>query len=276
MSLRRDGPGGSSDLVGHVVAANREWLVLLPEDRGPVWVPRGEIAVLRDVPERVVLPASSADAVERALDPAWPGLRRARLGGWVLRAANGVTKRANSALAIGELDVPFASAVDLADEWYGRPATLQAVVGGRWAEAALAHGFTAATQTCVLVRRISAEATRQDAMRSPTPDGEWGTPDRMAELMAAPATYVSIGDRARGRVAVAGRWAVLTDIFVAPEARGGGLGRAVTRALQEAAADLGATTAAIQVEASNTAAMGLYASEGFEEHHRYCYLSRPA
>ena len=64
VSLRRRRDGGAlSDVVGHLIAANDEWMVVLPEDRAEVWVPRGEVESVRKVPERVVLPASDADGL---------------------------------------------------------------------------------------------------------------------------------------------------------------------------------------------------------------------
>ena len=68
---------------------------------------------------------------------------------------------------------------------------------------------------------------------------------------------------------------MLSCIEVAPEARGRGLGRAVTRALIAEAVRLGARHVALQVEEDNAVARSLYASEGFVEHHAYAYLRPP-
>ncbi len=281
ISLRRRQPGGAlSDVVGHLVAANHEWLVVLPEDRGAVWVPRAEVETIREVPERVVLPASSAEPLERALDPTWPGLRRARLGGWLLRQGRGVTGRANSVLAVGDPEVPFEEALSLAREWYEGPVTLQAVVGGRRAAEALAAGFVAAKPTIVMTRPAAdPPAVDEEVVGDGSPDEAWRSicgvsGDRLAEVTVAPARYLRLGDRAAGRVALAGQWAVLTCVEVVEGERGRGLGRRITRALLAEAARLGAKHVALQVEESNAVAIALYDSEGFEEHHRYCYLTR--
>ncbi|WP_077686054.1 GNAT family N-acetyltransferase [Tessaracoccus aquimaris] len=263
------------------MAANQEWLVVLPEERGAVWVPRPEVETIREVPERVVLPASSAESLERALDPTWPGLRRARLGGWVLRQGSGVTGRANSVLAVGDPEVPFEEALSLAGGWYEGPVTLQAVVDGRRAAEALAAGFVAAKPTIVQTRSVAGPpAADPEVVGEDAPDGVWRSicgvsGGLLSEVTAAPARYLRLDERAAGRVAVAGQWAVLTCVAVIERERGRGLGRRITRALLAEAARLGARFAALQVEESNAAAISLYASEGFEEHHRYCYLSRP-
>ena len=96
----------------------------------------------------------------------------------------------------------------------------------------------------------------------------------MAESAAAPARYLRLGDDAVGRVAIAHGWGVLTGIEVRSEARGRGLGRAITRALMTEATRRGAGFIALQVEERNTVARALYDSEGFETHHRYAYLAR--
>lgn len=280
VSLRRRRDSGAlSDVVGHLIAANEEWMVVLPEDRPEIWVPRSEVESVRKVPERVVLPASDADALERAFDRTWPGLRRARLGGWILRAGRGATGRANSALAVGEPGMTFFDAIAAVESWYGAPAKLQAVVGGRQSKEATAAGFAPQKPTIVMVRDV-ASSTSVGYHSSPEPDDTWIGIARMgeaslAELTAAPASYLRIGQTAIGRVAVADRWAVLSCIEVPAAARGRGHGRAMLNAMLVEAARLGARHVGLQVEENNAVALGLYASEGFTEHHRYAYFTRP-
>ncbi|MBK7821673.1 MAG: GNAT family N-acetyltransferase [Tessaracoccus sp.] len=302
VSIRRRRPSGAlSDVVGHLVAANDEWMVVLPEDRGAEWVPRAEAEAVRKVPERTVLPASPADALQRVVDLTWPGLRRARLGGWTIRTGRGRTQRANSVLAVGDPGMPFLEAVAAANDWAGTQLLLQAVVGSRVAEEALALGWRAASPTVVMVADAASlssssptDAAPEDALSEQlasagsapavlvdSPDEEWLAvyrggdvdADRLAEITAAPARYLRVGDQAVGRVALARGWAVLSCVEVSPDARGEGLGRAVTRALAVEAHRLGARYLALQVEDDNVVARGLYASEGYVEHHTYAYLS---
>lgn len=56
---------------------------------------------------------------------------------------------------------------------------------------------------------------------------------------------------------------VLYDLFVAPAARGRGVGRALLRAVAERARAAGATTAVLETAHTNTAAQALYESEGW-------------
>ncbi|MFD0866971.1 hypothetical protein ACFQ06_14305, partial [Tessaracoccus lubricantis] len=77
ISLRHlDEEGRASDLVGHLVAADDDRLVILPEDKPAVWLQRSMVRNIRRVPERTVLPASPPDALQRILDRTWPGVRR--------------------------------------------------------------------------------------------------------------------------------------------------------------------------------------------------------
>ncbi|MDF1490014.1 GNAT family N-acetyltransferase [Tessaracoccus caeni] len=287
VSLRRRKPSGAlADVVGHLVAANDEWLVVLPEDRGPAWVPRAEVQAIRRVPERIPLLVSPADAVQRVLDLTWPGLRRARLGGWVLRTGRGKTQRANSVLAVGDPGVPFAEACALAHEWAGERLPIQAALGSRVADEALAAGWEVASPTVAMVADARGLLGQPESTPpiADAPDTDWlrifraGDDDdeRIAEMCAAPARYLRIGEHAVGRVAVARSWGVLSCIEVAPDARRQGQGRAVTRALAVEAVRLGARYLALQVEQDNTAARSLYVSEGYAEHHTYAYLRPPA
>jgi len=57
----------------------------------------------------------------------WRAPEEAHLGGWLLRAADGFTGRANSALAVGDPGMPLAAAIDEVCQWYrarGLPAMI--------------------------------------------------------------------------------------------------------------------------------------------------------
>jgi GNAT superfamily N-acetyltransferase len=85
----------------------------------------------------------------------------------------------------------------------------------------------------------------------------------------------------RGRVVTSGvaayadDWVGFRAIEVDPAERGRGLGLLVMGELLEWGAELGATTAYLQVLGDNTRAHALYDGLGFVEHHRYRYLAAP-
>jgi ribosomal protein S18 acetylase RimI-like enzyme len=56
--------------------------------------------------------------LERAAALHWRGTTEERLGEWLLRAAEGFTGRANSALPLGDPGMPVGEAVDAVTDWY--------------------------------------------------------------------------------------------------------------------------------------------------------------
>ena len=85
----------------------------------------------------------------------WRATEEERLGGWLLRAAQGFTGRANSALAAGDPEIPLVEAVLAVRRWYaerklpamiavpyplGRPATV--TPSGSLASTSGASGLT--------------------------------------------------------------------------------------------------------------------------------------
>jgi hypothetical protein len=56
--------------------------------------------------------------LEAAAALSWRAPEQDRLGGWLLRAADGFTGRANSALPIGDPGLPLATAVQTVCAWY--------------------------------------------------------------------------------------------------------------------------------------------------------------
>ncbi|MBB1484553.1 GNAT family N-acetyltransferase [Tessaracoccus sp. MC1865] len=276
-----DADGRASDLVGHLIAADDDRLVVLPEDKPAVWLQRSMVKNLKRVPERTVLPASPPDAMQRMLDRTWPGLRRARLGGWVLRDGNRRTTRANSTLVGGDPGMPWNEALTLADEWRGRPTILQVVMGDPVIDLAKAAGYELRGPTVVMVARADdLPYDHVEVKKSSEPDEGWLSiwrggrtdADLVAEMTSAPATYAQIPGIAVGRVALWGSWAVISSVEVAPALRGTGWGRAMTRALVDS---VECRFVALQVGEENTAARSLYAKEGFVEHHTYAYLFPP-
>lgn len=276
-----DADGRASDVVGHLVAADADRLVVQPEDKPVVWLKRAMVRGIKRVPERTVLPASPPDALQRMLDRTWPGLRRARLGGWVLRDGRGFTSRANSILVGGDPGMPWEEAVALADDWRGQPSILQVVLGDPVIASAKAAGYRLTGPTVVMVARSDdLPYDHVEVATSPEPDDTWLSiwrggrrePGLVEELTSSPATYAQIPGVAVGRVAVWGQWAVISSVEVTPELRGAGWGRAMTRALVDA---VESRFVALQVGEDNTIARSLYAKEGFVEHHTYAYLFPP-
>jgi ribosomal protein S18 acetylase RimI-like enzyme len=86
--------------------------------------------------------------LERVAAAHWRGTEEEWLGEWLLRAADGFTGRANSALPLGDPGLPLAAALDYVTGWYrdrGLPAVLAVPLPLPPADAAPAAGTDAGT-----------------------------------------------------------------------------------------------------------------------------------
>jgi N-acetylglutamate synthase len=247
----------------------------------------------------------SIDDLELAAAPGWRACEEDRLGNWLLRAADGFTGRANSALAVGDPGLPLAAAIEKVRGWYGergRPAMIavpyptgqptasaldRLLAGLGWTiRADAATVMTAEPSTVAASGRADGAVVEFDA----EPDAAWlvryhyrgGQLPPMALKLLTSAPWqefgsVRSGDQtvAIGRVAGAGGWAGLTAIEVAPQHRRKGLAIAITAALAARAASCGFPNLYLQVSDDNTAARTLYRRLGFTDHHGYHYRVAP-
>lgn len=231
---------------------------------------------------------------ERCAD-AWPALVDERLGGWRLRAAGGFTGRANSALTTGDPGLPVPDALAAVSAFAGRHGIkplAHVVVGSPHEDAVARTGWRVdldhpgGAESLVLTGPLTAFATpKSEGVSVPAvPSAGWWELTAQAEPTPAQrhvlgsGEVVGFGEVARdGSVLAAARGAVVGDLLhiarlaVRPEARRGGLARALMGALASWALERGATTCALQVAEHNAPALELYASLGCVEHHRYRY-----
>ncbi|MFC4532043.1 GNAT family N-acetyltransferase [Sphaerisporangium dianthi] len=238
--------------------------------------------------------------IETLVHQAWPAPHQEAIGGWILRYADGVTKRANSVLAWGEPD-NLDEAVGAAEKFYaerGLPCVFS--IGPRATsrlDAFLAdRGYRLVDQALYMTALLDGETPRpaHHATIADEPSGDWlatwwevdGRFDRgleTAERIArgVPASYATVEED--GAPLAVGR-SVLQDgmlgiycMATVPAARRRGLGRSVLRALLAHGRARGATGAYLVVLARNTTAIAMYAAEGFTPAGRYHYrVSTPA
>jgi GNAT superfamily N-acetyltransferase len=250
--------------------------------------------------------AISIAALEMAAASGWRGTEEAALGGWLLRAADGFTGRANSALAVGDPGLPPATAIARVREWYrarglpamiavpyplGRPqaSEIDRLLRERgWPlRSGPATVMTAApgpiARAAGPIARAAGEP-RVDVDSKPDDDwlaryhyrGQQPPPIVRRLLMSAPwQAFGSVREAGRtlavGRVAVAAGWAGLTAVEVHPDHRRRGLATAITAALAAEVAARGVTGIYLQVEDGNAAARAVYRRAGFTDHHGYHY-----
>jgi ribosomal protein S18 acetylase RimI-like enzyme len=102
------------------------------------------------------------------------------------------------------------------------------------------------------------------------------TPGIEKIMSGCASTYLTVMKNGRAiatcRFALAKGWSSITRVYVQPEFRGQGLAKAIVAAALDASFEQGATKAVLQVDASNTIAIGVYESLGFNFHHEYSFL----
>jgi len=249
----------------------------------------------------------SIDNLEHVAAAGWRACEEEWLGGWLLRAAEGFTGRANSALAAGDPGMPPGAAAGKVCSWYaarglppviavpypaGRPAASRldrALAELGWT--VRADAATVMTAAAEVAAERAGTADQAAVELDDAPDAEWLAryhyrgqqlpPVAVKLLTSAPwqafGSVRSAGETiAIGRVAQAGDWAGLTAIEVDPRFRRQGLASVVTRALAAAAAGRGASRIYLQVTDGNAGARELYRRLGFTDHHGYHYRLAPA
>jgi GNAT superfamily N-acetyltransferase len=292
-----------TDALGELVDLTETDLTLAT-DKGTVRVPLREVHRAKRVPPARRPSAAAVIALELAADEAWPAPVRGRLGGWLLRAAEIWTGRANSALAVGDPDRPLDAAIDAVVKWYGErgqrplinaPMPLAAPVNATLDE----RGWTSRPMTLVQtvsLAPILAVPARTDLPPVDLADSggdDWYAmvADHKGDLPAAARTILNgVPDRvfahvrdsdgellavARGAISGPDRWLGVSLVQTAPDARRRGLGGHVVRGLAHWASQRGASRAYLQVEERNTPAVALYGRLGFSTHHTYLTREAP-
>jgi GNAT superfamily N-acetyltransferase len=236
--------------------------------------------------------------LEEAAMNAWPALETYLLDGWVLRFANGYTKRANSVNPTypsesDDLDAKIAACEAIYGHRglptifrltsFGAPPSLDETLAGR--------GYRVLDPTLVMARDCSepgAPPLRTHALE------EWlaiysrfagvaldAHGNHAAMLAKIPGTPSFATLESDGRPVAAGllvpdaECAGLFDIVCDPALLRQGNGRRLTQGLLTLAARSGAVSAYLQVTETNLPARHLYESLGFAPRYRYWYRIAP-
>jgi GNAT superfamily N-acetyltransferase len=128
-------PGGEpNDLVGELVAVDD--CLHVASSRGPIQVALHRVVTGKVVPPRPSRPGPphlviSITDLQRVMALHWQSLQTERLGDWLLRASDGFTGRANSALPLGHPGLEVRAALDHVVAWYReRGLTAKVAVAG--------------------------------------------------------------------------------------------------------------------------------------------------
>lgn len=229
---------------------------------------------------------------------AWPALQTLLYDGWVLRFANGYTRRANSVNPIYSSTIDVDEKIEYCRLLYDAkklrtifkmtkevyPIDLERILE--------THGFVREAETSVQVVDLSRVDVGKDNLieTSHAADDRWldsffrmskaeirykDTLRSMLENIITPRSLASIqhGDSivACGLGVMCRKTVGLFDIIVDEEFRGKGLGRRILDGILSWAKINGAETAYLQVMVDNKDALALYQKLGFTELYRYWY-----
>ncbi|MFE1250943.1 GNAT family N-acetyltransferase [Streptomyces sp. NPDC058766] len=294
-----------TDTVGVLTSWDNDVLLITRRSGESVHIPESALVagkVVPAAPARRRGPAASYEELARVAARAWRPVESERLGDWELRAASGFTRRANSALPLGDPGLPLDEALGAVRRWYGErglPAYVQTATGAEGAQELLG----ARLEERGWVREVTAElwtgplaplTDRGDPARvalSRQADEAWlaryrrtGVSDAALRVLGSGPSvwFASVPSAAKGtppaaigRCVIDGRWAGFAAVEVDPAVRRRGLATAVMAALARQALADGASAAWLQVEAGNEGARALYAGMGFAPHHAYHHYRAP-
>ncbi|GBG12231.1 hypothetical protein PAT3040_07099 [Paenibacillus agaridevorans] len=228
----------------------------------------------------------------------WPALQTVLLGGWLVRFADGYTKRSNSVSAIydgfPEADekiricealyrarglapvfkvTPFVHPGDLDDRLQSRG---YGKIDHTLVKAAPLAGIEAPSrEDLTLTEEITEVWLDAVAELQKLTPSQRETTRRMFANRPLKQGFAMLEENGRpvacGLAVIEDGWAGLYDIVTAPEARGRGFGEAITRGLFRYAHKQGARMGYLLVVRDNTAANGLYDKLGFETVYEYWY-----
>jgi ribosomal protein S18 acetylase RimI-like enzyme len=299
---------GPISVVGEIVTADAERWTVRRRDGELAEIAVDSIEAKREVPPGRSVTTSAAE-IEQVATFGWRAIETVRLGEWLLRASGGFTRRANSALAIGDPGRGLDDVLTTLADWYaerGLPPLVMTAEGAsppRLAEELRDRGWAEVSHSHVMTGEVShalrampdavsrAEGAGLELRLDDAPDAGWyacyaadsgpvaASARRVLENHPA-VVFASLraGDEtvAVARAAVDARWAGLAAVRVAEGRRRTGLGAAVTLAALKAAARRGGRHVYLQVETSNRAAIDLYERLNLRIHHDYRYWTAPS
>jgi GNAT superfamily N-acetyltransferase len=244
--------------------------------------------------------------VEETCMNAWPALKEIFYDGWLIRLANGQTRRTNSVNVIGRSVRALGEKIAYCEDIYrahGRPSFFRVLsTGPRDLDRALAdRGYAIEDETCTLYmnfRRRPPSVPENEItldVHEKRPSQEWleahrrlsrRSPEEARALhavldnLAIPSVFGEARDEGGEIASVAfgavhERMMCLQWVVTEPGQRRQGYSRATLAALLRRGQDMGATGACLQVVAANLPAIRLYESLGFTcELYRYHYRVR--
>lgn len=279
-----------TDITGELIEIGTELWRVLPASGAVVTIDAAAVVAARAIPPKPT-PFSEIIELERLLAATWPAPETAELGGWLLRAAEGFSLRANSVLALTAPPGGTDAAVLAVEAWYrerGLPPrmAMSGPVTKRLEGELAERGWKAEAETAVMTKALEPPTYAGEARIVHEPSPALLDQSGRGQREVAARVFGSGPDRgyaeirregslaARGRGAVAGDLVAVSGIGTLPEFRRMGLGTEILHALEAWGYSAGARKAALQVETDNDAAIAMYERLGYAERYRYRYRRR--
>ena len=218
--------------------------------------------------------------LERTANRTWVAKEEFEIGNWIFRADVGITRRANSALILGN-----DNHIDQLISWYQArnlqpTVSLVPTLNEKLDEVLEKSGFEKLLDLEVMVKDPINTQTTFDYEVYETPSKEWLAIHKDEQILPllnrTSSKYIQITNDqeliAIGRIAFAGDWAVISRIWVTPNRRGQGFSRKMLQALEN---ESNGAKLALQVRQENIEAYELYKSAGYLNHHSCRFRALP-
>lgn len=218
--------------------------------------------------------------LERTANRTWVAKEEFEIGNWIFRADVGITRRANSALILGN-----DNHIDQLISWYQArnlqpTVSLVPTLNEKLDEVLEKSGFEKLLDLEVMVKDPINTQTTFDYEVYETPSKEWLAIHKDEQILPllnrTSSKYIQITNDqeliAIGRIAFADDWAVISRIWVTPNRRGQGFGRKMLQALEN---ESNGAKLALQVRQENIEAYELYKSAGYLNHHSCRFRALP-
>ena len=247
-----------------------------------------------------------AARVEDVCLNAWPALQEIHYDGWLIRLADGQTRRTNSVNALYPGSRPLGEKIDYCESIYqahGLPTCFRVLsgTGPELVETLIARGYRGEGETRTLFMSFAEyppppRLAYEIELEPHAPSGEWMSArlrlvgekpgerskiEKILQQIALPAVFAALRDesgtiRSLAKGAVHDGIVCLNMVATDPDYLRRGFSRACLGAIMRWARDeCGATGACLQVLATNTPAIALYQGLGLvHELYRYHYLLR--
>ena len=288
VSVRYSTEEGLTDVLGQLVSWSGDWpagiIKIRKKDDSFQDVVSGKI-----IAAKVIEPEIGCLDLQRDSESTWVPLETESLGDWVLRFSGNESARANSCRLDGRPENSIEESLTKIIEWYKKrsaAAIVQSPKPGAFDEALARNNFIEVAHALYMIADTSASKQTQVVIESELSPkwfdavmaAETKAPRLSKELLVSGnfVRFASIVDEnqkiiATGRVSASKDLAMVTTVWVTENHRSKGLAKSIMMALSNEVFNIGHKIIALQVLKSNSAAIGLYESLGYQIHHDYAY-----